>query len=476
MAGLLSSIGSILRYASNVSEDGLAKGTLKTLEDNKMQLLRADGSMLKLLGKYIVEPVAVVSKDLADVEELDHILGLHMDMFTGFYMQAFDILDKQHKLSMTTVVDTLATDNGGLERVLTAGLESGLKYTIESDEFEDYIKEMTDAGMELTFEADTTVPEEIDEDTLRKLKASRDEAAYIAHGKAIGTNRAYNITNEAGKKYNEANATASGRADAERVAAAVTRKELKDAPSKDRAHLANKDFFKEATRLSEAHKDLLIPNAIQRSIEITVDTMFKEPGTDGVYHTRTFIIPVTIRLAVIFTDNENILNAIETQGPDYTFSSRLDEYRAGAISLADFVFATDLVKKYKKHKIKDKDALMTLMKFRELSANSKMITNGFAGFEKYYNMFFVSPTTKVMIEKSINAKLSSTNGKERFLDRGYGLSVTVVDPDYERIQIMLKDVRGKSDLSFRNAVKKDKGGSDYGEIIKALMANKTPTF
>lgn len=497
MAGLLSSVTAILRLATNITEDGVAGGILKSLEDDKLTLINADGSMFKLLGKYVVEPIAVVSEDLKDVEELDHILGLHSDMFTGYYMQVFDILRNQYDLSISTIVDTLATDNGGLKRVLTSGMRAGIELSNESEDISDFLgaladlgdAKVTDIGI-LTTEgpSDPGDSRRQYETTNEKLKAEAAhlktkegrEAAilrsrYATQGKNEADIRSKLSEPGATAAYQEAFTRSKAKTDNDKEVYDRDQKRLRGLKNNDRIIAANKDIVRDPTKLSEAHSDLLIPNAIQRTLEIRAEVALPEPGTDGVYHTRTFIIPVTVKLGVIFTSNENILNAIETKSDEYSFSERLDEYRAGAISLTDFVLASDIIKKYKKHKLRDKDELLKIIDFRELSGNSKILTNGFAGFEKYYNMYIISPETKKIIEKEVRSKLTH-KGKDSFLERGNGLSVTVMDPDYERIIIMIKDIRGKTDLSFKNAVKKDKNGSDYGEIVKALIANKPPAF
>jgi hypothetical protein len=52
-----------------------------------------------------------------------------------------------------------------------------------------------------------------------------------------------------------------------------------------------------------------------------------------------------------------------------------------------------------------------------------------------------------------------------------------MDLDYERLWMGLKDIRGTTDVTFKTLGKiEKKGGADTSEIIKALMANKAPTF
>jgi len=436
MAGFVSALGTTIRVLSNIQEHGLAKGVLESLEDNKVTLIRADGSMMRMLNSYVVEPIAVVSNDLKDLEELDGLLGLHMDLFVSYYMQAFDVMYHGMNINYKAVIDTLATDNGGLERGLLKGLQVGT----EAEDF-DYLGSMVQ-GATLSTE---------------KLDPS---GADPAIGGA-----------EPDKKLK-----GKDKAKKEWASKMYTRKQLSKVKAEDRRYYLNRDIVKAKTGLDDRGKDLLIPNAIQRDINITVTAPMPKPGTDGVYHTMTFEIPVKIKLAVIFTGVKTLQSMLETHGEEAEFGSRLDEYRAGSITLTDFALATDLIKKYKKHRMKDNDGLIAIKEARTLSANSKAITNGFGGFEKYYNMYIVSQDVKASLDKTMHKNLYKTSAKDAFLEATGGLSLTVADTDYERMIMQYKDVRGKTDLTFKKAIKKDGKGDDYSEIIKALVANKAPAF
>lgn len=448
MAGLVSALGTTIRVLSNIQEHGLAKGVLESLEDSKVRLLRADGSMMRMLNSYVVEPIAVVSDDLKDLEELDGLLGLHMDLFVSYYMQAFDVMYHGMNINYKAAIDTLATDNGGLER----GLLKGLQVSTESEDF-DYLADMIQ-GANLAVErhggVNSTPVDSVITAGVKPQAAPGDSSKGKLHGAA--------------------------KAKADLEASRYSREELKKIKPSQRRYYLNRDIIKTKTGLDDRGKDLLIPNAIQRDIVITVTTPMPEPGSDGVYHTMTIEIPVKVKLAVIFTGVKTIASMIETHGQESSFTSRLDEYRAGSISVADFLLATDLIKKYKKHRMKDNDGLVAITEARTLSANSKAITNGFGGFEKYYNMYLVSQDVKASLDKVMHKNLYKTNAKDEFLEATGGLSLTVADTDYERMIMQYKDVRGKTDLTFKKAVKKDKGDGDYSEIIKALMANKAPAF
>lgn len=395
MAGILSALGQVTNILYETNENGLTgKALLDALESKDVQLMKADGSMLRLLNNYIVEPVAVISKNLKDDEIIDKVLGLHTDMFTGFYMQAYTLLTTVYGKDTSIAIDVLGTDNGGINRVLLRGARVAV-------EDRDFLGELMCEDFSLSIEGTSAI--------------------------------------------------------------SIRHKKPKEEPSSSKA----------LTKLHEGHKDLYIPNAMQRTIEITV----RQKG-NGKMGSLAVTIPVTIKTHVIYTDTENIINALKPNSDDKSFFNRVDEYRAGAISLSDLVFTGDLIKQYKENRLKDGDKLLELINARKLSANSKMASRNspFPGFEKYYNMYIISAEDKISIEKHLRGKLSKPKYKEAFLEQGYGLSVTVMDQDYERVQIMMKDIRGCTDLTYKTVSKVDKKGSDMDEIVKALMANRPPVF
>ena len=62
------------------------------------------------------------------------------------------------------------------------------------------------------------------------------------------------------------------------------------------------------------------------------------------------------------------------------------------------------------------------------------------------------------------------------MNQAHALTLSVVDEDYERVYILTKDIRGRSDVTFKSIAKKSNKESDSAEIVKALMSNKPPVF
>ena len=430
------SAGAILsKILLNVNEKGANLKTLhETLGSKEVGLMRARGSAMKLLGKYIVEPVIVVSNDLYNSEELDAALSLHIDLFTATYMQLFDIITTAYGVGANTAIDLIGTDRGGLEKLAMAGLKLASENNILTGV----------TPIDLLFK-DGSIGNEAGGPTPQQQQ----EAIYRA-----GLERGLKQGRDEGLKQ--------GR--------------LESKGKRIRKHTIHN--FKVAS----AKADLVIPNILQRRIEIVVEQSIPakldssgKTVKEGVDLTVT--IPVTIKLSAIFTTPENIVNAISPEHSRHKFSNRLDDFRASSISAMEFFFATDLIKKYKKNKLRDKEGLLQLLQSRKISANSKVADQGIIGFEKYYTMYLLSKDAKTIIENSLGGKLSNHKYKEDFLEAGYGLSVTVMDEDAERVTVYMKDLRGSSKLSYRVMAKNSKsGGGDVTELMKAIMAGRPPVY
>ena len=169
---------------------------------------------------------------------------------------------------------------------------------------------------------------------------------------------------------------------------------------------------------------------------------------------------------------------IATNDREKSFSSRLDEYRAGMISAGDLIFADDLVQTYKKNKLKDKDDLINYMESRATSANKRVIKAGHIGFSKYYGALLVSKNQMAIIENKLGGSITKPKYKEMLMEQTKSLLINVIDTDWERVEIHTKDLKGTSDISYK-VINKKKGGtdsSDLTDIFKAMTSNKPPVF
>lgn len=242
---------------------------------------------------------------------------------------------------------------------------------------------------------------------------------------------------------------------------------------------AEKTGFKKKTE-ELIDENLYYINHRELSINMTLNSTYKDNETGETKAPevlRTVIIPITIKTHVIVAPFDNIINMLKPNDRTKSFGYRLDEWKSGAISLADLIFCGDLIKSYKKNKLKDKEGLISIIKQREESANAKFVdTKGIVGFEKFYNMLIVTADEKVLLNKHVGGNIDNEKYKQELLTQAHALTISILDDDYERVYIMTKDIRGRSDISYKTLAKKNNKSTDTEDILKALMANRAPAF
>lgn len=336
---------------------------------------------------------------------------MNTDIFSSFYIQAFEVLNKIHGVDTQTTIDLLSTDNGGLGRVLGAGWKYGEK-KLGLEDKQDFLGELMGDGVGLTISV------EAKNDGGLKLSGQRDKGDSkepFRPSSTIGVGSGMN--------------------------------KMSDQP---------------------------LHGMLIRSVEIKVDTMASDK--DGNEFKHTFVIPITVRTMVISTGVDKIINMLKPQSADKSFSARLEDYRAGAISLMDLMFASDLIKQYKENKLEDDEGLIELINSRSLSANSKMVDKDAIGFEKNYNMIIITTEDRVYIDKFIKGDIKKEKYKQQFLSEAHAITCTVIDTDYEKVFFLTSDIRGQSVASFKTLNKRKGGGNDLTEVMKAMMASRPPVF
>lgn len=439
----------------NYSDQDMAAFIKRCQQENIF--LSYNGSITKLVSKYVVEPVIICTDKLKTHELTDKINKLNTDIFASFYSQAFQILTSGHNLQGNTAIELLSTDTGGFisattDRLLNvlsqeghvggfhANLVSDGKYLNISFGLEDDFDDIK--GAVLTNAKNGTV-----------AKSIKDNFAAANSGKKSGKKNNPNNGNKTSTD-DDANNSSNGKND-------------KNGNANNKIKV-----IRETTIKSVDDDNNLAMSTIFKTFNVTISNL----SVDGNKVLSTLVIPITIKTYVLYTKVEQIVNMIEPKDMKKSFLYRLDEYKSGAIKFRDLIFAGDLIKSYKKNKLKDKDNLLQLINNREQTSASKSIKYGKEGFEKFYNMIVLTSDELVLFKRSVGGDIDKPNYKDKFLNMVRGLSFTVVDLDYERVTIYIKDLTGKSDISFNGLKRKKDGDFQITDFLKTMMNNNHPVF
>ena len=211
-------------------------------------------------------------------------------------------------------------------------------------------------------------------------------------------------------------------------------------------------------------------STLTRNIEVSVTIDEKDKKS------RTLVIPITIKAHIMLCGIDGILNMLAPNKVDKSFSYRLDEYRAGAISLSELIFAGDLIKKYKENRIKDKEGLLEVVNERSINSSARVINNGIRGFEANYNMLMITSNEKIKLDKHVMGDITKEKQKQDLLSQAHAINISIVDEDYERVTMLTKDIRGMSTIGFKSLTKRKADSGNYDELIKSLMVSKPMNF
>lgn len=492
LTGLYSGVKALLAIKDGYdtttgSSDEKLVGALAALkkETKNSAIIKYDGNMANVLGEYIVEPVIIISNNVARDDISKQVLELNMDLFCSYYMQVYEILKIADGMSGKEAVSLLSTDNDSLPAAirdysidnylkLKAGMsfenmnfdstKQDVKFGLESltlsmeavsKEFADAIKEIYD--------------ESIDSKNRDKITSARIAAASLNNGKTHSE-----IADEANLNIEKGKEKIEELSRAEKI-----KLQIKKGNDHVIETMTGGSSRKEIVESDYKGYDLmstLLYKTFYVDYNYPLYSDEAKTEVDRYYRVR---FPITVKARIIFTNPEDITNMIVPFNTNVNFFSRLEDYRSSAINFfKDLIWCDDLIKEAKKAKLNDDKNLIKLINDRTSSANAKMLNNKPGiGFEKNYNMLILADDDLTTIERAIGGKLKDDVNMKKLLKVTQSLSCTIVDFDFERITVSLSGGIGKSSTRFQDLKKKSNNGKeDLTELVKMLMANKAMTF
>lgn len=467
MAGLFTAIGAIGKILEEGGDVKNAKDAVR-LGREIASNIRTDGSITKFLSKFIVEPVIIISKNANESEMAYKTISLNTSLFASFYAQAFQVLTGINDVKVNVALDLLATDNGGIiSRTIGKGADmiAGESYNTGRD----YIADLfNDDKVFLSTEAITISGN-------RQNNPNRNADERLIHAKL---NQAANR----GKPYEKPIKDGTEKSDKSTVRSVKGFEKIKtkydDLMGEELYYMHHREINIKVTADKTTISDTSSSSdhSYKDEEKDTITKNSKSSKSTEHRGSKTFIVPIVIKSHIIVTDIDNIINMLKPNDRTKQFGYRFNEWRAGSITLRELLFCGDLIEQYKKNKLYDKKGLISLIKQREESANSKVITNGQVGFEKFYNMLITTADERVYLNKHVGGDIMNERYKQELLTEAHALTISLLDDDYERLTVLTKDIRGVSSVNYRNLKKQGSKNDDLTSVMSALMSNRPPVF
>ena len=213
----------------------------------------------------------------------------------------------------------------------------------------------------------------------------------------------------------------------------------------------------------EMHKDdkgKVLPTFIK---EFELSTVFLNKS--GVQQKIT--LPMLVRAPIEYVPVRDIVNAIEAQNPlEVSFMAQYHKWRSGSIGFLDFVFGLNLIRDYKKRKIRDLSKILDNIEERSRESVRDIIVHGVPGVGKYYQMIILGSNSKRAVETVLKGKLVKDKYKEYFLETLKSMAVTVLDDNFKVMTMQIKDFKDASEVSYSKLNSKT---DTTNELLKMIL-------
>ena len=487
----------------------------------------ADKSLTKILSTLMVEPTIIVTESARQSKIYDKVATIDLDIFTSFYVQVFYVLTQLYNKNDIDAIDLLSTNRyTGKAMIETARrklIKSGLELSQED------ILSVPNNLDQLDFSSATFF---LNNEDIRKLQMNqeairRDIAAEkLELDKEIFEHRRdMDLAKfEEDRRIRAAQAQRDAALDAKRDAKDQRDYELRrsadeirlrhdaqrlqldaDRINQDLAYRQRKDDYDRKTRDEYRKQDLeredarraaekeqekikdreailenidkdALKQLLIRNVELRLSKRTVDGNGEGKGDWQSFKMPITIIGTNRIVSFDELRLAVSNYDYKKSFKYRWNEWRSGGISLANLVFASDLIQEYKKNKLSKSSRLFTDIEDAKNAAIIRKTVTGNIGTECSYNMVIMTQYEADALSKLYKKDLNTYEGYQAFLRVMNAHNLTILDEDNERVKICITDIKNHMDIGYARLMKRDDKENNLMDFFKNLVTGSVPKF
>lgn len=190
-------------------------------------------------------------------------------------------------------------------------------------------------------------------------------------------------------------------------------------------------------------------------------------------------VPVIVKLDTMITDS-SVITAIATANADeITFGSRFRDAINGRIGfIKDFMLCSDLIKAQRKTMIKDVNGFYSQLLKRVNNSKVYSALSGNISMSGISAIYVLSEQDEADIQRKVGGKLTNKTTRDIVFDNTSAMMLVVIDNEWERVSIYVRDIDGFSQNSFdsfKNST--DSNNDKMMQVMKAFsMASPQTSF
>jgi len=209
-----------------------------------------------------------------------------------------------------------------------------------------------------------------------------------------------------------------------------------------------------------------------------IEVKFTVRGNDS-KNSDEVAIPVVVKLDNMIIPADVIDQILTANADEITLGSRFKDAIAGRIGfIKDFILCSDLIKSQKKTMIKDPTNYYNQLLKRINNSRLYSALSGNISLAGVSSIAVISEEDESYIQKQIGGKLTNLSTREIIFNNSSCMMVVVVDKEWERVSIYIRDIDGFSQNSFESFKSSAQQGSgpQIQDILKAFTMGNAPSF
>lgn len=375
-----------------------------------------DGMSLADITKIArVEPITLISSALVGNKELYSILHGVLNIYTGYYLQAVQILSTQiYDSRILKILDKTNPDRD-LKTYLTAG-------------------QLVYESMPVEPMAVKTLSLENSKYMLPMIKTGKSLSLESMGLSTPGDDDSFNYDSEYDKRKSALNGV-----------------------------VVKIDSFDKM--------GMTVGKVVQVSFCSTPGSDKYSKGKDD--KSNLAVVQVIVKLDTMITDS-NVITAIATANADeITFGSRFKDAITGRISfIKDFLMCSDLIKAQKKTMIKDVNGFYSQLLKRINNSKLYSALSGNISMAGISAIYVISEQDEADIQRKVGGKLTNKTTRDIVFANTSAMMLVVIDNEWERVSIYVRDIDGFSQNSFDSFKNSTDANNDkMMQVMKAFTMN-----
>lgn len=189
-------------------------------------------------------------------------------------------------------------------------------------------------------------------------------------------------------------------------------------------------------------------------------------------------IPVVIKLDNMIIPGEVCNSLLVSNKDEITLGSRFKDAISGRISfIKDFLLCSDLISNQKKTMMKDPTGAYSTLLKRINNSRIYSALSGNISLAGISSIMVISEEDEQQVQRHIGGKLTNESTRKIVFNNTSAMMIVVVDQEWERVSIYVRDMNGFSQnsfSSFKNST--DTHNDTIGEMMKSMTMGQSPSF